>query len=87
MDRTRAASPTTVTITCLNDGLAHDVTDVQLAVGTDRAGCFVAICGHLVVAGSLVEPDGRRCRLCTEVFVLNRPQHPERRRQTGRGVV
>jgi hypothetical protein len=76
--RPRAASPTTVTITCLNDGRAHDVTDVQLAIGTDRGGCYVAVCGHMVVAGSLVEPDGRRCRLCAEVFALARARSRQR---------
>jgi hypothetical protein len=63
-----ATTPTTVSITCLNDGLAHDVPDTELSgpMGT-RAGCYSAVCGHLVVAGSMVEPEGRACPLCSEI--------------------
>ena len=71
----RAAPPTTVSITCLNDGLAHDVRDTELSgpLGT-RAGCYSAVCGHLVVAGSMVEPEGRPCPLCLEIRGRGRPQ-------------
>jgi hypothetical protein len=70
---------TTIRITCLNDGLAHDVPDAQLAAAAnDRAGCYIAVCGHVVSAASMVEPDGKHCPLCAEVFGLNRP--PRRRR-------
>ncbi|MCO1659142.1 hypothetical protein [Pseudonocardia humida] len=70
---------TTIRITCLTDGLAHDVPDAQLAAAAnDRAGCYIAVCGHVVTAASMVEPDGKRCSLCDEVFGLNRP--PRRRR-------
>jgi hypothetical protein len=74
----RAAS-TTISITCLNDGLAHDVPDAQLAaVATGPAGSYIAVCGHVVTASSLVEPDGKRCPLCAEVFGLGRPQRRRR---------
>lgn len=70
---------TTIRITCLTDGLAHDVPDAQLAAAAnDRAGCYIAVCGHVVTAASMVEPDGKRCPLCAEVFGLSRP--PRRRR-------
>jgi hypothetical protein len=74
----RAAS-TTISITCLNDGLAHDVPDAQLAAAaTGPGGNYIAVCGHVVTAASLVEPDGKRCSLCAEVFGMGRP--PRRRR-------
>jgi hypothetical protein len=72
------ATSTTITITCLNDGLAHDVSDAQLAAAANHGGNYIAVCGHVVTAASLVEPDGKRCPLCAEVFGLSRP--PRRRR-------
>jgi hypothetical protein len=69
----------TIRITCLTDGMAHDVSDAQLAAAAnDRAGCYIAVCGHVVTAASMVEPDGKRCPLCDEVFGLNRPQRRRR---------
>ena len=74
----RSAS-TTISITCLNDGLAHDVPDAQLAAAAHSgAGSYIAVCGHVVTAASMVEPDGKKCPLCSEVFGLSRP--PRRRR-------
>jgi hypothetical protein len=74
----RAAS-TTISITCLNDGLAHDVSDAQLAAAaTGGSGSYIAVCGHVVTAASLVEPDGKRCPLCDEVHGLSRPQRRRR---------
>ena len=74
----RAAS-TTISITCLNDGLAHDVPDAQLAApAADRAGCYIAVCGHVVTAASMVEPDGKRCPLCAEVYGMSRTQRRRR---------
>jgi hypothetical protein len=73
------ATSTTISITCLGDGLAHDVPDAQLAAAAnDRAGCYIAVCGHSVTAASMVEPDGKKCPLCAEVHGLSRP--PRRRR-------
>ncbi len=73
------ARSTTISITCLNDGLAHDVPDAQLAAAANaRAGCYIAVCGHSVTAASLVEPDGKRCPLCEEVHGLSRPQRRRR---------
>jgi hypothetical protein len=73
----RAAS-TTISMTCLNDGLAHDVSDAQLAAANGSSGNYIAVCGHVVTAASLVEPDGKRCPLCDEVHGLNRPQRRRR---------
>jgi hypothetical protein len=57
---------TTVSVTCLNDGRAHDVPDVELVAGGSRSGYYRAVCGHLVSAASMVEPDGEPCRHCAE---------------------
>lgn len=74
-----AAAPSTIVITCLTDGLAHQVPDTELSapMGT-RTGCYTALCGHVVVAGSMVEPEGRSCPLCVEV--LRRRRRPQPRR-------
>jgi hypothetical protein len=56
---------TTVTITCIVDGRAHDVPDVQIAgPQSDRRGRYVAVCGHVVTAASMIEPEGAPCPLC-----------------------
>ena len=50
----------------------------KLAAAANHGGNYIAVCGHVVTAASLVEPDGKRCPLCAEVFGLSRP--PRRRR-------
>jgi hypothetical protein len=61
----RRGGITTVTITCIVDGRAHDVPDVQIAgPQADRQGRYVAVCGHVVTAASMIEPEGARCPLC-----------------------
>ncbi len=55
----------TVTVTCAVDGRSHAISDVQLArPAADTGGRYQAVCGHLVTPASLVEPDGKPCRLC-----------------------
>lgn len=64
VDRARS----TVTVTCVSDGRAHRVPDVEIAADVARRdGFYQALCGHLVAAASMVEPDGRPCPLCTEM--------------------
>jgi hypothetical protein len=61
----RRGGITTVTITCIVDGRAHDVPDVQIAgPQADRQGRYVAVCGHVVTAASMIEPEGAPCPLC-----------------------
>lgn len=58
----------TVTVTCIADGRAHRVPDIELAADmSQRDGYYQALCGHRVAAASMVEPDGRPCPLCTEM--------------------
>ncbi len=58
----------TVSVTCLQDGWAHRVSDVELAGESGRnSGYYQALCGHRVAAASMVEPDGRPCPLCSEM--------------------
>jgi hypothetical protein len=55
----------TIIITSVTDGRAHAVPDGQLATAAaERRGRYRALCGHLVVAASMVEPDGAPCRSC-----------------------
>jgi hypothetical protein len=61
----RGGGVTTVTITCIVDGRAHQVPDVQIAgPQSDRRGRYVAVCGHVVTATSMIEPEGAPCPLC-----------------------
>lgn len=53
----------TVTVTCLNDGRAHVVPDTSI-VGGAHNGCYEAVCGHVVTAAPMVEPDGKPCPAC-----------------------
>lgn len=56
-----------MSITCLADGRAHDVPDTELAATGSRSnGHYLALCGHMVTAAPLAEPDGAPCRLCAE---------------------
>lgn len=63
--RSRRGRITTITITCAVDGRAHDVPDVEIAgPQADGRGRYVAVCGHVVTAASMIEPDGAPCPLC-----------------------
>lgn len=60
-------------ITCISDGLTHDVPDTELAAGASQHnGTYLAVCGHVVAAAAMVEPDGEPCALCGELWDLNR---------------
>lgn len=55
----------TVVITCIVDGRAHAVPEVQLAgPQANRRGRYVAVCGHMVTAAPMIEPEGAPCPLC-----------------------
>lgn len=65
----REQAPThiqTVTVTCSLDSRAHAVHDSQLATALDT-GRYNALCGHLVSAAPMTEPDGQPCLLCEEL--------------------
>jgi hypothetical protein len=69
--RTRRAHPsarvdrTTVSITCVVDGRAHQVPDLQLGTPeADGRGRYRALCGHVVTAAALAAPDGAPCPSC-----------------------
>ena len=51
----------TISITCQDDGHAHDVPDEELA---ETQGRYRALCGHWVTAGSMSQPDGAPCPAC-----------------------
>jgi hypothetical protein len=57
-----------VSITCLTDGRAHQVPDLQLGTPeADGRGRYRALCGHVVTAASLAAPDGAPCPSCAAV--------------------
>ena len=59
----------TITVTCSIDSRAHEVPDAELAAATRRAdGHYQALCGHMVAAAPMVEPDGQPCLLCTAIL-------------------
>ncbi len=60
----------TVIVTCTQDSRAHAVHDTQLATALE-SGRYNALCGHLVAAAPMTEPDGEPCLLCEEL--RNRP--------------
>ena len=56
----------TVTVTCSQDSRAHAVHDAQMATAPE-SGRYNALCGHMVSAAPMTEPDGEPCVLCEEL--------------------
>ncbi len=55
----------TIWVTCSRDGRSHQVTDEETAAGLHaRTGRYVALCGHAVIAGPMLESAGSPCRRC-----------------------
>ena len=58
----------TITVTCCIDARAHEVPDTELGAAARRGdGYYQALCGHMIAAAPMVEPDGESCRLCTAI--------------------
>jgi hypothetical protein len=56
----------TVTIPGVRAGRAHAVPDVQIAgPQADGRGRYVAMCGYVVTAAPMIEPEGAPCPLCS----------------------
>ncbi len=68
----------TVTVTCTLDSRAHAVHDSQLSTALE-SGRYNALCGHVVAAAPMTEPDGQPCLLCEEL----RDRPVDRRRHRG----
>lgn len=68
----------TVIVTCALDSRAHAVHDSQLATALET-GRYNALCGHVVAAAPMTEPDGLPCLLCEELA----SRSAERRRHRG----
>jgi hypothetical protein len=66
----------TVIVTCAISGRAHAVPDTELTPKALDTGRFAALCGHVIAAAPLAEPDGEPCPECLE---LRKP--PSRRRR------
>lgn len=77
--------PSTISITCVADGKAHEIPDhAMIACHAARTGFYYALCGHRVVPAPLVESGGPPCRIC--LATLRAGQRPELRdgRASGR---
>ncbi len=63
---------------CTGDSLDHAVTDEAFAQGLElQEGCYLAVCGHVVLIGSCLVPPGPPCVVCVAVLrTLNRPTSP-----------
>ncbi len=74
----------TISMICIADGKAHEITDYAMAAGqAARAGNYCALCGHRVMPAPLIEP-GAPCLQC--LATLRAGRRPERRdgRKPGR---
>jgi len=54
------------------DGLDHAVTDEEFSRGRseDTHGQYAALCGHVVLTGSMLDPPGLSCPLCLSYWTL-----------------
>jgi hypothetical protein len=75
----------TITVTCSIDSRAHEVPDAELAASARRSdGHYQALCGHMVAAAPMVEPDGQPCLLCAAILErTNGPYRGARQRLLG----
>jgi hypothetical protein len=69
---------TVISVTCLSDGRAHSVPDTELCHAAAQGGTYRAVCGHIVTAASMVEPDGKPCRQCSDARESRAPAGPRR---------
>lgn len=65
----------TITVTCLSDGRAHAVVDSEIAGGASHGGQYRAVCGHVITAAPMVEPDGKPCRQCVDARPSREQNH------------
>ncbi|WP_346269489.1 hypothetical protein [Pseudonocardia sp.] len=58
----------TVTVTCALDSQAHQIPDSELtAPYALRSGRYRAVCGCVVTAAPMVQPEGEPCRTCAAI--------------------
>lgn len=62
-------------LTCGVDGQTHDVLGEHWARGL-ASGQYLALCGQVVVAASLLDPPGPRCLSCEAVRLEQSPVAP-----------
>jgi hypothetical protein len=68
-------TPRAIAMTDARTYRAHLVTDAAAAAGRADMGCYVAVCGTVVLAASLATPDTSFCSACARW-----------RRRGGRGI-
>jgi hypothetical protein len=57
-------APRVIAMTDARTYRAHLVTDAAAAAGRADRGCYVAVCGTVVLAASLTTPDTSFCSAC-----------------------
>lgn len=66
-----------IIVTCAVDCRAHAVPDSEFTSAALDSGRFPTLCGSVISAAPLAEPDGEPCPQCME---LTRPVGPRRSR-------
>ena len=78
-DSTQAPTPVpevTVRLVCAFDSLTHDVGDDEFTRA--RSGRYRALCGTLVAAAPMAQPEGDRCDECDAVIRAARSRRRRR---------
>jgi hypothetical protein len=71
----------TVTVTCALDSHAHQIPDSELTSPYAlRSGRYRAVCGCVVTAAPMVQPEGEPCRTCAAIVT---PPARSRRGRSG----
>ena len=60
------------------DSLTHEVFDKDLA--TFSSGRYQALCGEMITAAPMSQPEGRRCEACTTARAPAQPRGSSRLR-------
>jgi hypothetical protein len=68
----------TVAVVCAMDSLTHDVFDKDLATVT--SGRYRALCGEMITAAPMSQPEGRQCEACTAARTPAPPRRSSRLR-------
>lgn len=66
------------------DSLTHEVFDRDLATVT--SGRYRALCGELITAAPMVQPEGRRCEVCAAARTPTPPRRSGRPRAIRRSA-
>ena len=74
-DHSNRPSASTVSVTCSVDTRTHEVREVDI-VPAAAQGRYPTLCGQMITAASMAEPDLRRCPRCSELRDRDVPARP-----------